>query len=653
MDLHHGGAVRIVGSPRRLVRRVAAVLAALVSVSAFAIVVPATAVQPGSHGATVVRATPLTNTPHVLDGYVATFAELGGDIVVVGGNFTRVRTAASTTEIPRSHIFAFNKSTGAITSFAPALNGEVFSMLPTGDGQTVWVAGGFSTVNGQTVRSLVKLNVTTGQRVTQFNPPAFDGRIHDIMLRGNRLYATGRFTTVANQPHTSLAAVNPTTGALDPAVKIVFSDPRNGGALSILSADVSPDGSRLVAVGNFTKIAGQTRYQIGMIDLTTDPVSVANWSTNQYGNGCSASFESYMRDIEISPDGTFFVVVTTGAYSSQYLCDTAARWEIGATGTNLLPSWVNYTGGDALTEVAITDAAVYLGGHQRAANNNYVADKIGPGAVQRTGLGAVDIRSGAPLNWNPGRTRGYGVYGFLATDAGLWIGSDTDRISGYQYRGRMAFMPTAGGTSMPSEYVGDLPGKVYLVGPTSPVGVNPDSVITRDFDGTTPAPALQCRRPCVPGWRTISRRMTNGSPTGWASSPAGAGDGAGTERSDRARRGSRPPSRKSRWSGQGRDAGATRCGGVRRRGGRRRSHPDEGASGGRSWHLLRRHVGVPAVPDRGQAGHQHEPGLLHLPLSFLGRARADPRLPANCVWSGAWRLLAHVGSDVRRSALAD
>lgn len=99
---------------------------------------------------------------------MATFVELGGDLVVVGGNFTTVRTAASTTQIPRSHIFAFSKSTGAITSFAPALNGEVFSMLPTGDGRTVLVAGGFTSVNGQTVRSLVKLDVTTGRRVTQF-----------------------------------------------------------------------------------------------------------------------------------------------------------------------------------------------------------------------------------------------------------------------------------------------------------------------------------------------------------------------------------------------------------------------------------------------------------------------------------------------------
>lgn len=68
MNLHHGDDVRIVGSPRRLVRHVAALLAALLSVSAFTIALPATAVQPGSHVGTVVRDTPLTNTPHVLDG---------------------------------------------------------------------------------------------------------------------------------------------------------------------------------------------------------------------------------------------------------------------------------------------------------------------------------------------------------------------------------------------------------------------------------------------------------------------------------------------------------------------------------------------------------------------------------------------------------
>ena len=225
----------------------------------------AEAVSPGSHTDQVVNSDPINNTPHVLDGYVRSFAEVG-NTVVVGGNFTQTRTAANSTVIPRTHLMAFNKTTGAILPLNPSLNGEVYSVLPTGDGRTVWIAEGFSSLNGQTVRSIAKIDVTTanGQRDTSFNPPAFNGRIHEIMLRNGRLYVAGRFTTVGGNAHTLLAALNPSTGALIPEVEMTFSEPRNGGTLNVLSADATPDGSKLVVIGNFTRINGATRYQIAV-----------------------------------------------------------------------------------------------------------------------------------------------------------------------------------------------------------------------------------------------------------------------------------------------------------------------------------------------------------------------------------------------------
>ena len=151
---------------------------------------------------------PANNTPRVMDGYVSSFAQVG-DVMVVGGNFTTVTTvAAPNTNIARSHLFAFNISTGQLTPFAPALNGEVTDVESTGDGQSVWIAGGFSTLNGPTVRSLARININTGQRMTSFNPPAFDGRIHDMELRNGELFVMGRFQNVGNQPRSLLAAVD-------------------------------------------------------------------------------------------------------------------------------------------------------------------------------------------------------------------------------------------------------------------------------------------------------------------------------------------------------------------------------------------------------------------------------------------------------------
>ena len=73
---------------------------------------PAGAVPTGTHGNRVVSDDPANNTPHVLNGYVNSFAQVG-DVMVVGGNFTTVATAsAPNTNIARSHLFAFNIATG-------------------------------------------------------------------------------------------------------------------------------------------------------------------------------------------------------------------------------------------------------------------------------------------------------------------------------------------------------------------------------------------------------------------------------------------------------------------------------------------------------------------------------------------------------------
>lgn len=450
-------------SPKRRFGAVAAVAVTALLATVLAWAPGASAVAKGSHNGRIVDDDSARRTAHVLNGYVRTIAEVG-NLVVVGGNFTSVRSWDDETPIARTHMMAFDRATGDVTSFNPQINGEVFSVEPTGDGSTVWVAGGFSSVNGETVRSLTKIDVNTGQRVTSFDPPAFDGRVHDMALRNGQLYLMGRFLNVGGAPQTLVAAVDPVTGASNPDVSIDFAEPRRDGALSILSGDVSPDGTRMIAIGNFTEIDGQERYQIGMLDLTTSPISLADWSTYEYGDGCSRSFQSYMRDVEFSPDGSYFAVATTGAYNTTYLCDTLARWDTDRTGSEIQPEWINWTGGDTLTAVAVTDTAVYAGGHQRRMNNPYAGDRVGAGSVSRIGLSAHDTRSGATLSWDPGRTRGYGVYGFLTTDEGLWIGSDTDRISDWEYRGRLAFMPLESGWDMPTDFAGELPGQVVSLG---------------------------------------------------------------------------------------------------------------------------------------------------------------------------------------------
>ncbi len=429
----------------------------------------------------VVSDNPANFTPHVLDGEVWSVAQVGTRIVL-GGNFTQAQNNGSATVLTRNRILAFNRTTGTIdTAFNPNANNTVRSLEPAADGQSVYVGGQFSTIGGGTAFKLARLNINTGQRITSFNPGVIDALVYDMALVNNRLFIAGQFTSVNGQPRAGLAELDPATGALRSSVNVPFTGTHRGvGVTLIREISVTPAGDRLVAIGNFGTVGGLTRNQVAMINISGPNATVANWATDRFAGTC-ASFQYYTYDVDFSPDGTYFVVGTTGAYGAPpRLCDTASRWETFATGTGLQPSWVDYTGGDSTYSVEVTGTAVYVGGHQRWWNSPTRVNGLGgPGSVERTGIGALDPVNGVPLSWNPSRTRGRGVFDFLATPDGLWVGSDTDRIGAFEYHARIAFFPIAGGTAVPQPAPPAFPVDVHLLGVTG------DQSFRRPYNGTT------------------------------------------------------------------------------------------------------------------------------------------------------------------------
>jgi hypothetical protein len=231
--------------------------------------------------------------------------------------------------------------------------------------------------------------------------------------------------------------------------------------------DIPPNGTRLVAIGNFMQVNGVTEPQIAQFDVSGATATLVSWETDRFSAPCSSSFETYMHDVEFSPDGSYFVVATTGgAYNGKVTsigCDSASRWETASTGTAIKPTWIDFAGNDTLWSIAITGTAVYTGGHNRWMNNAYGSDSAGPGAVSRPGLSALDPLTGVPFTWNPTRTTGVGVFDMLATSTGLWIGDDTDYV-GHEYHYKLAFFPLTGGTTVPTVSAGSLPADSYLLG---------------------------------------------------------------------------------------------------------------------------------------------------------------------------------------------
>ena len=465
----------MVGTVRRRLAALITPLLALAVVTAL----PGTAASAATI-AEIVSDNPANWTPNVLDGQVDAIAQVGNRIII-GGNFTGIQDGVAT--YSRTSIAAFNSTTGTVdTGFNPTLDGTVAAIVPAADGTSVYITGNFNTVNGTTERKVARINVSTGALVAGFDTPLIVNEVRDARLVGNQLIIGGVFSAVGNQPRTSLASLNATTGALTTLVDLEFAGVHNGGTTLVSKMEVTPSGDRLLVIGNFLTVEGEDRDQIAMIDLTGPAATVANWYTPFFESSCSNSFSTFMRDLDIDATGTFAVVSTTGAYrggiAAGVSCDTISRWDLGATGTNIAATWVNYTGGDTSYAVEIGPGVVYVGGHMRWVNNPYDGDYAGPGAIPREGIVALDTINGMPYSWDPGRTRGVGVFDMLLTDQGLWAGSDTDRWN-QELRMKLALFPSFNGTDVEDHIVGSLPNHVNALGRIAAPGTPDPGVLYR------------------------------------------------------------------------------------------------------------------------------------------------------------------------------
>jgi hypothetical protein len=353
-----------------------------------------------------------------------------------GGDFTQIQNSDRTATYNRTNLFSFNASTGAVTDLSVTFDRPSVWALVS-DGSSLWVGGDFKTVNGVARRGLVKLNPTTGAVDTAFDAH-LNGNVEDAQLVNGRLIVGGKFTK-------RLQAVNPATGAdtgyLNLGITGTVAD--NAGATDIYRFAVDPSASHLVAIGNFTAVGTATRFRAFMVDLGGTSGTLASWYYTPLNRACRATkLPAQLRDVDFSPDGSFFVIVATGFIpqagdEGTTICDATARFNTNIAAP-VRPVWLNYTGGDTLHSVTVTTAAVYIQGHMRWVSST--GSGCNGSCVPRQGIAALAPGNGAALDWNPGKTRGVGGKDLLLTSAGLWVASDGDRLGG-ELREKLAFLP--------------------------------------------------------------------------------------------------------------------------------------------------------------------------------------------------------------------
>lgn len=419
---------------------------------------PAAAVnQPKPGHTALVPSVPRNNTPRISDGEIWDI-EVVGNRVFIAGTFTSIQNTAAgnTTNYAQAGLASYNLNTGLVdATFRPTFGGGgVNSVEASPDGTKLFVGGTFNTVNGLTHRKLVSLNLTSGAPLAGFTASG-NGLVNAIAVSDTTVYAGGKFTAFNGRASVGLVAVSSTTGAPDTG----FDNQISGGigpdgALTVQQLKLTHDNSKLVVIHTGRKIAGQDRLGVGLIDTATKqllPWRSRIWDDNlQFVGGVQRIYNG-----DVAPDDSYFVVSSGSGGDRPPINDTAIAFHLTG-GDSQQPIWISRHF-DSVYAVAITEKAVYVGGHFQFQESPTATDPwpgldnvgygtgqglagygLGDEVVRRDHLGALDPATGKALEWNPGSNSFEGNKALEATSRGLFAGGDA-MFQGGVRTGRVAF----------------------------------------------------------------------------------------------------------------------------------------------------------------------------------------------------------------------
>ncbi|SFF37332.1 PKD domain-containing protein, partial [Flavimobilis marinus] len=345
--------------------------------------------EPGvPEGITKVGTEPL---PTVQINGVAWTQLVVGTTVYVGGEFTSARPAgapAGTSEVPRSNLLAYNVQTGAlIGSFNPQVNAQVKDLAVSPDGATLYAAGSFTQVDGQTRYRVAAFSTATGE-LTSFRPTV-NATINAVEATNTTVYLGGIFSTLNGAPRVKVGAVTAASGATLPFEATI--DNRSVQAMAI-----EPSGGSIVIGGNFTSVNGSSNpgYGLARLDGATGamlPLPVNAYARNAGDNGAilhlSADDENFY--------GSGYHYSNNGNIEGTF----AGTWDTGDL------SWVDDCHGDTYGAFPF-EGAVYQASHKHYCGNS------GDGFPQTDPQASWSYNRGTALTIEPTLINRPDIYGY-------------------------------------------------------------------------------------------------------------------------------------------------------------------------------------------------------------------------------------------------
>jgi hypothetical protein len=377
------------------------------------------------------------------------------------GSFSRISQGGSTYQ--RYNVFSFSATAPyRVTSWTPNVNGTVNSIALTSDCGHAYIGGSFSTVAGSSADNIAEISTSSNSLVQGFAHRA-SGPVDTVLRTPNgHLLVGGLFSGINGSGRGYYVSLNLSSGQDDGYLRLQVSGHyvfpgADTNRTSVYNQQLSPDGGHVLAEGVFTRVQGNARQQIFMLNLAGRRGNVSDWNSSEFSHFCAADHPYYIKAAAWSPDGSAVYTASTGYHPEGWaktfpltgLCDAVAAFP--ATRTSGLPQeWVNYTGCDSLLSVAADSSDVYVGGHERWASNGRGCNDGGSGSVTAPGMGGF-THSGGVLTAPGGHTglysrgRGLGADDMLVTRSGLWIASDnldgTDTCGGASGHAGICFLP--------------------------------------------------------------------------------------------------------------------------------------------------------------------------------------------------------------------
>lgn len=409
---------------------------------------------------------PRTDTPRISDGEIWDIEVVPAlNRVFIAGNFTSIQnnTGTNTTTYQQAGLASYNLNTGLVdTQFRPSFNGGVAAVEATPDGTKLFVGGSFNTVNGVAKQKVASLNLTTGAPLSTFGfTNSTNNQVQSLAATNSTLYVGGRYSRINGVLRTGVAAVNAASGVVDQS----FDNNLSGGIgvngqLGVPQLKLTHDGTKLLVVHTGRQIDGQDRLGMGLIDTQTKellPWRSTLWDQNLGRVGgvtriCCA---------DIAPDDSYFVVTSGSGGDAPPISDTAIAYSLEddeLDNTDAQPLWISRHF-DSIYSVAITEVAVYVGGHfswieSPTADDPWPGlDNVGYGTgqglsgyglgdqvVRRDHIAAINPVDGKALEWNPqgGSNSFEGDKAMEATPRGLFVGGD-GMFKGGVRTGRVGF----------------------------------------------------------------------------------------------------------------------------------------------------------------------------------------------------------------------